>query len=76
MSMADDIEYEPDNAQEICYAFDNKDWVSKTGKVFNIEKMETSHIANCLNKCIKDNWRTQYISIFKNELERRKNEML
>lgn len=33
--------------------------------------MSTNHILNCMNKIMRDNWRTEYLDYFKEELNER-----
>lgn len=46
-------------------------WETKTFELIPVSQMTTSHIQNALRMCIKNNWRTEYIQIFQEELEKR-----
>lgn len=46
-------------------------WETKTFDLIPISQMTTSHIQNALRMCIKNNWRTEYITVFQQELEKR-----
>lgn len=46
-------------------------WETKTFDLIPISQMTTSHIQNAMRICIKNNWRTEYITIFQQELEKR-----
>lgn len=46
-------------------------WETKTFELIPISQMTTSHIQNALRMCIKNNWRTEYIQIFQDELNKR-----
>jgi hypothetical protein len=52
-------------------------WMDKTGKEHHIKNMKDSHIRNCLRLIqSRDDWRQEFVSIFKNELQYRRNEKL
>ena len=46
-------------------------WETKTFELIPVSQMTTSHIQNALRMCIKNNWRTEYIQIFQDELNKR-----
>lgn len=46
-------------------------WETKTFELIPISQMTTSHILNAMRMCIKNNWRTEYIQVFQNELDKR-----
>jgi hypothetical protein len=46
-------------------------WETKTFDLIPISQMTTSHIQNAMRMCIKNNWRTEYITVFQQELEKR-----
>lgn len=46
-------------------------WETKTFDLIPVSQMTTSHIKNALRMCIKNNWRTEYIQIFQDELNKR-----
>lgn len=46
-------------------------WETKTFDLIPISQMTTQHIQNALRMCIKNNWRTEYITVFQQELEKR-----
>jgi hypothetical protein len=46
-------------------------WETKTFDLIPISQMTTSHIQNALKMCIKNHWRTEYITVFQQELEKR-----
>jgi hypothetical protein len=46
-------------------------WETKTLDLIPISQMTTSHILNAMRMCIKNNWRTEYIQVFQEELDKR-----
>lgn len=46
-------------------------WETKTFDLIPISQMTTSHIQNALRMCIKNNWRTEYITVLQKELDKR-----
>ena len=43
-------------------------WESSTGKLTELPSMDTNYIRNCLNKIIRDDWKTDWKKIFQIEL--------
>ena len=54
------------------YCVNSGVWVMKNGKAIPISDMSTEHIYNCINKIMRENWRTGYYPILKEELNKRK----
>lgn len=51
----------------------SKIWQMKNGKCIRISDMSDSHIINCINKIIREDWRVEYLPILKTEMYNRKN---
>lgn len=58
--------------QEVEYIY-TPAWRQSNGKLIAISDMSTKHIYNCLKLIHKNKWRTQYITLFHNELLKRTN---
>ena len=54
------------------YCVNSRVWRMKNGKHIRISDMPTEHIQNCINKIVRENWRTEYYPILKEELNKRK----
>lgn len=54
------------------YCVNSRVWRMRNGKTISISDMSTEHIQNCINKIVRENWRTEYYPILKEELNKRK----
>ena len=50
-------------------------WKDIERNVHAVSLMEDSHIINCINKIKRDNWRTEYLMFFEQEMLKRKTEL-
>lgn len=49
-------------------------WEDRFGNVHVISKMRTRHLKCCLSKIKRENWRTEYIQVITDELNKRKDD--